>query len=83
MYKVLIGGRAEKDLDSLELPLKNRIIEQLLALKHNPRPQGAKKLAASKVGWRLRIGDWRVLYEIDDKDKEVRIYRIKHRSRAY
>ena len=83
MYKVLLELRAEKDLGALELSLKERIIERLLLLKNNPRPVNAKKLVGSKNAWRLRVGDWRIIYEIKDKSKEIKIYRIKHRSRAY
>ncbi|MBI2639931.1 MAG: type II toxin-antitoxin system RelE/ParE family toxin [Candidatus Sungbacteria bacterium] len=82
MYRVLLESRAERDLGLLERSMHNRIIERLLKLRVNPR-DSALKLIGSKNAWRIRIGDWRVLYEIDDGIKEVKIYRIKHRSRAY
>ncbi|MBI2624513.1 type II toxin-antitoxin system RelE/ParE family toxin [Candidatus Parcubacteria bacterium] len=62
--------------------MRNRVITHLLNLENSPRTN-AKKLEGSKSAWRIRIGDWRVMYEVDDKSKEVKIYRIKHRSRAY
>ena len=83
MYKILIERTAEKDLDALDKTLRARVIERLLLLEKNPRLSAAKKLSGSRNAWRLRIGDWRVIYEIIDKSKEVKIYRIKHRSKAY
>lgn len=75
--------RAEKDLDALEVSLRKRIAEHLLLLAKNPRSSGCKKLAGAKNAHRIRISDWRVIYEISDKDKLVKVYRIKHRSKAY
>ena len=83
MYKVFIERRAEKDLEALDNPLKEKIIERLLSLRRDPRPAGAKKLIGMKNAWRLRISDWRVIYEIEANKKELKIYRIKHRSKAY
>lgn len=83
MYSVLLEKRAEKDLDALERSLRKKIVERLLLLRGNPRPAGSKKLAGLAVAWRLRIGDFRILYEINDKSREVRVYRVKHRSKVY
>lgn len=82
-YKVLLESRAEKDLDKLENEMRRRVVARLLSLKNNPRPQGTKKLEGSKSAWRIRIGDWRAVYEINDKTREVKIYRVKHRSEGY
>ena len=83
MYSVLLEKRAEKDLDALERSLRKKIVERLLLLRGNPRPAGSKKLSGPAVAWRLRIGDFRILYEINDKSREVRVYRVKHRSKVY
>ena len=83
MYKVLLERRAEKDLDVLELSLRKRITEHLLLLAKNPKSSGCKKLAGAKNAYRIRVSDLRVIYEISDKDKQVKIYRIKHRAKAY
>ncbi|KKT40553.1 MAG: Plasmid stabilization system [Candidatus Giovannonibacteria bacterium GW2011_GWA2_44_13b] len=82
-YKIFLESRAEKDLGRLEIELRRRVLARLLSLKHNPRPSGAKKLEGSRFAWRIRIGDWRVVYEIYDKVKEIKIYRIKHRREGY
>ena len=60
-----------------------RIIPQIRALAENPRPSGCRKLAGSKNDWRIRVGDHRVLYEIDEKVKAVRIMRVRHRREVY
>ena len=83
MYSVLLEKRAEKDLKALDNYLEKKIIERLLLLKQNPRPSGAKKLSGSKNAWRIRFANYRVIYEINDANKEIRVYRIKHRSKAY
>jgi mRNA interferase RelE/StbE len=73
VYEVLIERTAERDLKSLSLSLYQRIVPRLKGLADNPRPSGCHKLAGSKNDWRIRIGDYRVIYEIDDRKKLVRI----------
>ena len=82
MYKVYIEHRAEKELGALHSEIRSRVIKAIEALKQNPRPHGTKKLFV-EGGWRIKISDYRVLYTIDDKEKLVNIYRIKHRRDAY
>ena len=60
-----------------------RIDRKILALADNPRPTGCKKLKGFKDQWRSRVGDWRVLYIIDDAAKLVTITRIAHRREVY
>ena len=61
----------------------HRIIPQIRTLAENPRPPGCRKLTRSKNDWRIRIGDYRVLYEIDEKVRAVRITRVRHRREIY
>ena len=83
-YVVLLESRAEKELKSLPQGVLKRVDIKLQALSLNPRPRGVTKLKGKEgEGWRLRIGDYRLLYQIDDKDNVVRIYRIKHRREVY
>ena len=83
-YVVLLESRAEKELKALQEQTLRRIDIKLRALSLNPRPRGAAKLRGKESeGWRFRIGDYRILYQIDDKENTVRIYRIKHRREAY
>lgn len=83
MYKVFLERRAEKDIDALDRGIREKVIERLLLLEENTRPLGVKKLVGTMNAWRLRVGDWRIIYEIYDKKKEVKVYRVKHRSKAY
>lgn len=83
-YVVLLESRAEKELRALPDQALKRVDIKLQALSLNPRPRGAAKIRGKQSeGWRLRIGDYRILYQIDDKGNTVRIYRIKHRREAY
>ena len=81
-FQVIIKKSVEKELDSLSAKLRERIIQRLLALEENPRPQGVKKLQGEE-SYRLRIGDYRALYSIDDKKKEVLVYAVGHRREVY
>lgn len=82
MYKLKILPAAQKDLDKLHGEIFNKIKNEIMPLTDNPRPYGCLKLT-NEEGYRIRIGDYRVLYRIDDKTKEVFIYRVKHRKEAY
>lgn len=82
MYKIFILPHAQKDLDDLQTKIFNQIRNKILMLTQNPRPLGCLKLSAEE-GYRMKTGDYRILYRIDDKAKIVYIYRIKHRREAY
>lgn len=83
-YRVILEQTAQRDLKALDPVIARRVQEKLLSLEQNPRPQGVRKLRAVRPQrYRLRVGDWRVLYTVDDPLHEVRIYRIKHRAKAY
>ena len=82
MYKLKILPPAQKDFDRLRGIIFNKIKNEIILLSSNPRPFGALKLA-NEEGYRIRIGDYRVLYRVDDASKEIFIYRVKHRKEAY
>lgn len=82
MYKLKILPHAEKDMNRLQGKIFRDIKNEILRLAENPRPYGAIKLT-NEEGYRIRIGDYRVLYRIDDSSKEIFIYRVKHRKEAY
>ena len=83
MYEVLVERTAERDLQSLPQAILKRIIPRIKALSDNPRPSGCHKLTGSRNDWRIRIGDYCVVYEVDDARKRVRIFRIRHRREVY
>ena len=82
MYEVFLLPPAQKDLNGLEVRIFRQIIKKIRALTDEPRPHGCLKLTAEE-GYRIRAGDYRVLYRIDDEAKRIFIYRIKHRKDAY
>jgi mRNA interferase RelE/StbE len=83
MYRVVVERSAEKDLRRLPFDVRTRIADALRSLAKDPRPVGSRKLAGTKHDWRIRIGDYRVIYEIADSIRIVRVYRVRHRREAY
>ncbi|MBI4227969.1 MAG: type II toxin-antitoxin system RelE/ParE family toxin [Candidatus Omnitrophica bacterium] len=83
MYNLLVKDAARKAL--LTLPSRDiqRITAAIEALRHNPRPHQAIKLQGFPGAHRLRQGDYRVLYTVDDRARCVVVYRIVHRREAY
>lgn len=82
-YEVYLERRAEQDLKRLSASNFQRIITHIKALAENPRPAGCRKISGSKNDWRIRIGDYRVIYEVKDEEKAVRIMRVRHHREAY
>lgn len=83
MYKVTITRSAEKSLKNLDRQTKNRVVAQILALAAEPRPHGSRRVVSEEGLWRIRIGDWRVGYAVNDADQEITIIRVDHRSAFY
>ena len=83
MYRVFLERAAEKDLKRLSSEVHDRVITAIRGLVHNPRPPGCRKLTGSKNDWRIRVGDYRVVYEIADEIRIVRVNRVRHRREVY
>ena len=83
MYEVYLERSAENDLKRLPTSPFDRIVHQIKTLAENPRPSGCRKITGSKNDWRIRIGDYRILYEVNDRAKAVRVMRVRHRREAY
>ena len=83
MYQVVVERAAEKDLKRLSAENRSRVATVLRALAATPRPSGSRKLAGTKHDWRVRVGDYRIIYEIADAIRVVRIQRIRHRREVY
>ncbi len=81
-YKIIVKPKAQKDLDKLQFKEVQKIGARIKQLSINPRPIGVQKLS-DKEGYRIRIGNYRVLFVIDDVAKNILIYRIKHRKDSY
>jgi mRNA interferase RelE/StbE len=82
MYRLEVITPAQKDLDAFHGKAFELIKKKILSLSSNPRPFGAIKLTQEE-GYRIRVRRYRILYRIDGKEKEVIIYRVKHRKEAY
>ena len=82
MYRVDLSRRAEKDLDRLPPRGAARVIAVLRRLAEDPRPSGVGKLVAVE-GFRVRVGEYRVVYQVNDTVRVVTVYRIRHRREVY
>jgi mRNA interferase RelE/StbE len=82
-YRVSLTTSAEKELLGLPKNVISRIIPRLEDLEDAPRPPGCKKLAGGQKEWRIRVGDYRVVYEIEDVARTVDVTRIAHRREVY
>ncbi len=82
-YTITFARSARKELEALDASIVNRIFPKIEALAEEPRPPGCLKLTGEEDLWRIRIGDYRVLYTINDKQKLVDVIAIRHRREAY
>lgn len=80
-YRVELTRSAENDLDSLPQMVQDRIWRRILALGDNPWPPGTVKIGAHR--YRLRAGDYRAIYDVDDRAQRVLIRRAGHRKDIY
>lgn len=83
MYRIRLERAAEKDLSRLSSNIHDRVIAAIQALASNPSPPRCCKLVGSKHDWRIRVGDYRVVCEIADTIRIVRINRVRHRREEY
>ena len=82
MFKILYSKKILKELNELDNFTYLKIRERILSLETEPRPVGSLKLTSDN-GYRIRTGDYRILYEIDDKMRTVKLLRIGHRKNVY
>jgi mRNA interferase RelE/StbE len=83
VYEVYLEHAAERDLRKLPAEVFRRIVPHLKNLAENPRPAGCRKITGSQKDWRIRVGNYRIIYEIDGKAKVVRVMRVRYRKEAY
>ena len=83
MYRVYLERAAEKDLKQLPPKLHDRVIAAIQSLARNPRPLGCRKLTGSDNHWRIRVSDYRIVYEIGETIQVVRVNRVRHRREVY
>jgi mRNA interferase RelE/StbE len=82
-YEVIIPKPTQKQIDKLPTDMRATVVERVLLLCDEPRPFGAIKLKGTDHEYRIRIGDYRVRYEIDDKAEIVFILHCRHRKDVY
>ena len=82
-YAVVVSDRAARELEALPASVATRIYAKLEALASQPRPSGVKKLQGERDLWRIRIGEYRVIYSVNDRNRVVDVVRVRHRSKAY
>lgn len=82
-FEVRLARSARKELESLADPLLTRVLRRVETLASLPRPAGCQKLEGAEDLWRVRVGDYRVIYAVDDFRRLVDVIAIRHRSDAY
>ena len=82
-YKIEFSRSAEKDLRRLDRQIIPRILAAIENLSENPRPHGSVKLGGSDSSYRIRVGDYRVIYTVFDTLLIVDIERVRHRKEVY
>ena len=82
-YRILLERPVRKALDRLPDSAAERLLERIGALADDPRPVGCIKLVGSVRDWRIRVGAYRILYQIDEQSAAITILRIGHRKDVY
>lgn len=83
MYELRLARSARKELESLPDAVLARVARELDALPANPRPRGCKKLRGASDLWRVRVGDYRIIYHVDDRARLIEVRAIRDRKDAY
>ena len=82
-YQIEFRGSAERELNRIDPQMIPRVVAAVRALAEEPRPSGTRKLAGSEQAYRIRVGDYRVVYTVDDRQRIVSVDRVRHRKDAY
>lgn len=82
-YTLTFARSARKELEKLPGSVAERVLERIEALQENPRPHGAIKLQGDRNLWRIRVGDYRVIYSINDPGKIIDVSIVRHRRDVY
>jgi mRNA interferase RelE/StbE len=82
-WEVVIERQAEKDLRDLSRVIRERIDATIRALAEQPRPGRSEKMVGYRTTYRIRVADYRILYDVDEERREVHIWRVAHRRDVY
>jgi len=83
VYRLRLANRAQKDLDRLQGRAWERVRDALIGLRDDPRPHGGTKLRGGADTFRIRVGNYRVLYDVDDSRETITVLRVRQRRDAY
>lgn len=83
LYKIEPKGSLEHDLKKIDRQYISRILEAIDGLAENPFPVQSTKMTGSESSYRLRVGDYRIIYQVDTEKKAVTVYHARHRKDAY
>lgn len=82
-YRVVFARSAARELRALNAVIAARILERIEALTRDARPSGCRKIRGSAGLYRIRVGEYRIVYEVDDGEKLVDVMAVRHRQDAY
>jgi mRNA interferase RelE/StbE len=82
-YTITFARSARKEMQSLDSAIALRVLRRIETLVSTPRPIGVVKLEGGSDLWRIRVGDWRVVFRIDDHERLVDIVAVRHRREVY
>ena len=82
-YHLIVKPSAEKDVSRLPVSVQRRVLDRLARIEADPRTSGSVKLAGAEATYRVRVGDWRIVYEIDDARRRVFVTIVAHRREVY
>ena len=83
MYRIELTSTAARHVRKLDRPVRTRLLDAIELLASSPRPDGVKKLASTENAWRIHVGDYRVIYSIEDDVLVVTVVRVAHRREVY
>lgn len=82
-YRLEINPKATKELSRIRPDIGMKLLSAIESLASNPKPRQSHKLHVSNISYRLRVGDYRILYQIDDESKLITVYKVGHRREVY
>jgi len=80
--KIFLSSKADRQLKKLPSKMHEILLEQIEKLRNDPTPPGSKKLV-NRQGWRIRVGDYRILYTIGHQKRELTVLSVAHRKEVY
>ncbi len=83
MYNVQVSRRAEKQIKALPTAIKNRVTKKLISLRQNPFSSDIKKLKVRHSRYRLRVGDYRIIFDINKESITILVLTVRHRKDVY